>query len=1172
MMNVGAKKTYGAAAVAVIQNSGFVCISSIALPGHDHATRPADHCRQPAYRSLAVHLSVGGRPRPTGRRLRVLRRLPNVLAMSSFASLHRVTVLRSLLLIPALLALTACGGGGGGSNGGGGGGGSNLPPVASILATPSGGSCAAPCIIEFNGTGSSDSDGSIASYAWNFDDSSTATTSTVRHTFTVDGAYDITLTVTDNSGANNTAHFALTVNSAGNTAPVAVIQSDLREGIIGSGENFSVHFNAESSTDADGNNTITAWHWDFGNDEISLIENPTVIYDTPGIYNVTLTVTDAAGASGWQTVQVRIAAPADTFTLDGSARLNDTLFSDCDTADTVFHNNTVDACNNTAIGAQRLRAPSTTGGLVSVAPIGIASYIDPIDKYRVTLAGGETLTLSTSDYAIGADLDLSIYDSTDTTLIASATEAATETLTVASAGEYVLHVTATNSGSNYVLNIGVAPSSTGHGGALLPAAPAHPSVADANSNTDDGDDVIPDEYIVHYAQLRTPWRFDAQAFVRSRELASLDLDVVAGNEDRPLLLRERVMNRNMNRNINHNDVSDTRNVRHQRLRALRANADVAWAEPNRRRQTFTDANDTYFPLQWNLPLARFTGAWEIDALRGNGAIVAVIDTGILVDHPDFDSGAQLVPGYDFIGDSDNANDGDGRDNNPADPGGGVGRSLFHGTHVAGIIAARTEFTPIGGNSGIAGAAPRVKIMPLRAFGRYGGSSYDIAAAIRYAAGLTNDSNQLPATPADVINMSFGSTGWAQVEQDAVTAARAAGAILVAAAGNSNDSTPIYPAAYPGVVGVGAVAQNSQRAPYSSFGAHVDVVAPGGDTNADLDGNGYPDGILGTVADDSAGILSITYGYDFYQGTSMAAPHVSAVAALMKALTVDNLNPLTPTQFDTLLASGALTRDLGVAGRDDEYGFGLIDAEKALAATSYASATAARAVATPSHLSVGPASTQAQLVLDNGGGGTLTLSSVTANVPWLAITEAQVNATTKTGRYLVSLTGVPPATDGQYAATITVTHDGSNSPLLIPLTLTVDTSTPATVQMPLYVILWDPKKTPGLDNPVTGMTVPELFADIAGNGAIVPFDLGLIAADVFNDRSGYQLFIGSDMDNDGQVCDPGEACGAWTSLAQPQIFRHVQDRTLNLDVGWTTALGTLSTHGTATIPADGFSRR
>src|SRR5690606_19910364 len=178
------------------------------------------------------------------------------------------------------------------------------------------------------------------------------------------------------------------------------------------------------------------------------------------------------------------------------------------------------------------------------------------------------------------------------------------------------------------------------------------------------------------------------------------------------------------------------------------------------------------------------------------------------------------------------------------------------------------------------------------------------------------------------------------------------------------------------------------------------VAPGGDTAADLDGNGFPDGILGPVADDSQPLNTI-YGYDFYQGTSMAAPQVAAVAAMMQALRLDNLQPpLTPAEFDAFLAAGALTRELGTPGRDDQYGFGLIDAEKALAATGFVSATPARAVATPARLSMGPQSTQLSLVLENGGGGTLTINSVTADVPWLEITAQQVDAVTQTGRWLV----------------------------------------------------------------------------------------------------------------------------------------------------------------------------
>ena len=158
--------------------------------------------------------------------------------------------------------------------------------------------------------------------------------------------------------------------------------------------------------------------------------------------------------------------------------------------------------------------------------------------------------------------------------------------------------------------------------------------------------------------------------------------------------------------------------------------------------------------------------------------------------------------------------------------------------------------------------------------------------------------------------------------------RAQGVIVVAAAGNNASSQPVYPAAYDGVLAVSGVDINEQQAPYSNFGSYVDLAAPGGDLSDDLDGDGYNDGVLSTAASvDLIGNLS--YGYSYLEGTSMAAAHASGVIALMKAV-----NPaLTPDDLDELLVNGSITQDLGEPGRDDLYGYGLIDAQKAVLAAA-----------------------------------------------------------------------------------------------------------------------------------------------------------------------------------------------------------------------------------------------
>ena len=175
-------------------------------------------------------------------------------------------------------------------------------------------------------------------------------------------------------------------------------------------------------------------------------------------------------------------------------------------------------------------------------------------------------------------------------------------------------------------------------------------------------------------------------------------------------------------------------------------------------------------------------------------------------------------------------------------------------------------------------------------------------------------------------MSLGGSDASLLEQELIDEVRAAGVLLVASAGNGASSVPSYPAAYDGVISVSAVGPDKARAPYSSFGSSVDVTAPGGNLSRDLDGDGYADGVLSTGGNDSG--PRIDYVYPFFQGTSMSAPHVAGVLALMRAANAEML----PDVVDTLLAAGELTIPLdNQSGRNDSFGYGLIDAQRALSA-------------------------------------------------------------------------------------------------------------------------------------------------------------------------------------------------------------------------------------------------
>ncbi|MDX1695908.1 MAG: S8 family serine peptidase, partial [Ketobacteraceae bacterium] len=268
---------------------------------------------------------------------------------------------------------------------------------------------------------------------------------------------------------------------------------------------------------------------------------------------------------------------------------------------------------------------------------------------------------------------------------------------------------------------------------------------------------------------------------------------------------------------------------------------------------------------------------------GQGVVVAVVDTGY---RPHEDLLANILPGYDFISDAGMANDGDGRDNDARDPGDALVRgecgegfppedtnSSWHGTHVAGTIAAVTN-----NRRGVAGVAYNAKVLPLRVLGKCGGYTTDITDAIYWAAGLSVDGVPDNPNPAQVINLSLGSSTEADclnTYRNAIDAARAAGAVVVIASGNSSKNANKFP---PGnceaALSVAATNRDGGRAFYSNYGTVIDVAAPGGAKSFEND----PNGILSTIetgTDEPEGD-----GYGFYQGTSMAAPHVAGLAALV----------------------------------------------------------------------------------------------------------------------------------------------------------------------------------------------------------------------------------------------------------------------------------------------------
>ncbi|WP_261994051.1 S8 family peptidase [Streptomyces sp. t39] len=463
---------------------------------------------------------------------------------------------------------------------------------------------------------------------------------------------------------------------------------------------------------------------------------------------------------------------------------------------------------------------------------------------------------------------------------------------------------------------------------------------------------------------------------------------------------------------------------------FRADPDVAFVEPELIAQPLAaaaDPDDTDYAKQWDLTEAtggmNVPGAWP--TTTGSGVTVAVIDTGYVA-HSDL--AGNISGGYDFISDAARARDNNGRDANPADEGDwyAVGEcgtnttpsdSSWHGTHVGGTIGAVT-----GNGKGIAGIAYGAKVQPVRVLGKCGGSSVDIADAITWASGGTVPGVPANANPAKVLNLSLGgaSSTCPSTYQNAIDGAVSRGTTVVVAAGNSNqDISGFTPANCNNIISVASTNREGGRAFYSNFGTKVDISAPGGETRRATDTPGTittpENGILSTV--NASKTSPTTETYKPAMGTSMAAPHIAGLAALMKAAKPS----LTPAQIETAMKASARALPGTCTGG---CGAGIADAAKTIAALGTTTPTDPKTFTNATDVAIP----------DNGAAVTssIAVTGVTGNAPATLKVAVDIRHTYR-GDLVVDLVA-PDGTVRNLKA-----YSGSDSADNVTTTYTVDAS-------------------------------------------------------------------------------------------------------------------------------------
>ncbi len=550
------------------------------------------------------------------------------------------------------------------------------------------------------------------------------------------------------------------------------------------------------------------------------------------------------------------------------------------------------------------------------------------------------------------------------------------------------------------------------------------------------------------------------------------------------------------------------------IQALKQQPGVASATPNYQMRTMMDTpinEPLYGAQQWHYGLLNGPTGWQLAQNFGSGVTVAVMDTGLYRSasrwHQDVDANviSALPPGTDFVSEQFDNDSQPGRDDNPADPGNSVGGSVYHGTHVAGTVAAAVN------RQGGGGVAFESTLLPVRVLGEGGsGSSADLLAALQWVAGPTTGQRR-----ADIVNLSLGGLPFIQSMQNAISAAADKGVIFVAAAGNSSTSTRSYPAAFDNVFSVSAVDGVGELASYSNFGSWIDLAAPGGDASRD-----------GKLVSSTSVINGTEETYIGLQGTSMAAPHVSGVFALMKGenglLDYQDINRF-------LLAGDLTTADCSNPPcRTDALGYGLLDAGKA-ASAALSSPPTNLLTATPTIVSLSSEGTRSSnLVLEVYGDDAedVTIDRIVQPPAWLSIDSAPGSQPAKRFNLELSLNldALEPGISERTNLEVQYSSVSGGRTLQIPVVGQQVTDQQARDAGRHFVLLVSPE-------PEGGFFTTEAQTNVVAENGQYRFvfepDDGVPPKELNEVSPGnYILVAGSDLDNDGLICHGGEACAEY----------------------------------------------